>query len=66
MKAEFEAERGIQASHKPVMKELLRQTSLEKVSGGSTRDDGQPVLHFDRGVANYPLPQQTLYLTPQI
>ena len=27
--------------------------------------DGEAVLKFDRGVANYPLPQQTLYLTPK-
>ncbi len=65
MKAEFELERG----HVP------QATSDERVieadlfgegEWGFSDLDSHPnwELKFDRGVANYPLPQQTVYLTP--
>ena len=64
MKAEFEAERGIQAStasDERVIEADLFGEGEWKVDSS----EGQPELHFDRGVADYPLPQQTLYLTPK-
>lgn len=66
MKAEYELERGIAlqaASDERVIEadlfgegEWLSDTSVTPVSWG---------LKFDRGVATYPLPQQTVYLTPK-
>ena len=64
MKAEYEAERGISPS--PPGDERIVEADL--FGEGEWRLDnasGQSTLTFDRGVANYPLPQQTLYLTPQ-
>ncbi len=63
MKAEYETERGL----------APRASSDERIieadlfgEGEWTRDaDGAPHLGFQRGVATYPLPQQTVYLTPQ-
>ena len=66
MKAEYELERGIatqSASDERVIEadlfgegEWLSDTSAAPVVWG---------LKFDRGVATYPLPQQTVYLTPK-
>jgi DNA helicase HerA-like ATPase len=66
MKAEYELERGIAlqaASDERVIEadlfgegEWLSDTSVTPVGWG---------LKFDRGVATYPLPQQTVYLTPK-
>lgn len=66
MKAEYELERGIapqSASDERVIEadlfgegEWLKNTSVSPVRWG---------LKFDRGVATYPLPQQTVYLTPK-
>ena len=64
MKAEYEAERGIQiptASDERVIEADLFGEGEWKFD----TPDGQPVLTFERGVADYPLPQQTLYLTPK-
>ena len=66
MKADYELERGIApqaASDERVIEadlfgegEWLSDTSVKPVTWG---------LKFDRGVATYPLPQQTVYLTPK-
>lgn len=66
MKAEYEFERGIAtqaSSDERVIEadlfgegEWLRDTSVTPARWG---------LKFDRGVATYPLPQQTVYLTPK-
>lgn len=66
MKAEYELERGIApqaASDERVIEadlfgegEWLSDTSVAPVRWE---------LRFDRGVATYPLPQQTVYLTPK-
>jgi DNA helicase HerA-like ATPase len=66
MKAEYELERGIApqaASDERVIEadlfgegEWLRDTAVTPVGWE---------LKFDRGVATYPLPQQTVYLTPK-
>ena len=63
MKAEFEAERGI----KPYASPDERVVEADLFGEGEwTRDEtGQEKLQFERGVATYPLPQQTVYLTPK-
>ena len=64
MKAEYEAERGALvtsgADERIVEADLFGEGEW-KIDTTS----GQPTLKFDRGVANYPLPQQKLYLTPK-
>ena len=64
MKAEYEAERGISTS--PTKDERVIEADLfgEGEWRGDT-DSDRFYLAFDRGVATYPLPQQTLYLTPK-
>ena len=64
MKAEYEAELGISG---PVAKDE-RVIEADLFGEGEWKFDntsGESILNFDRGVANYPLPQQTLYLTPK-
>lgn len=63
MKAEYEAERGVTprvaADERVVEADLFGE-------GEWTRDEaGNSKLQFERGVATYPLPQQTVYLTPK-
>lgn len=63
MKAEYAAERGLappsSADERVVEADLFGE-------GEWTQDpDGTPRLQFERGVATYPLPQQTVYLTPR-
>lgn len=63
MKAEYEAERGVAPSASP--DERIVEADLFG-EGEWIRDAaGTPRLDFERGVATYPLPQQTLYLTPK-
>lgn len=63
MKAEYEAERGITSSASP--DERIVEANLFG-EGEWIRDaGGTPKLNFERGVATYPLPQQTVYLTPK-
>ena len=66
MKAEYEAERGItsQASDDE------RIVEADLFGEGEWAFDSAAIppkwsLHFERGVATYPLPQQTIYLTPK-
>jgi len=66
MKAEFELERGIS----PHAASDERVIEADLFGEGEWRSDSSatPVrweLKFDRGVATYPLPQQTVYLTPK-
>jgi hypothetical protein len=63
MKAEYEAERGVApraaADERVVEADLFGE-------GEWTRDEtDNGKLQFERGVATYPLPQQTVYLTPK-
>ena len=63
MKAEYEAELGIvpsaSADERVVEAELFGE-------GEWTVDDSSTArLEFERGVSTYPLPQQTIYLTPK-
>ncbi|AMP74829.1 ATP-binding protein [Ralstonia solanacearum] len=66
MKAEFEAERGIAptaaADERVIEADLFGEGewTYEDTSGSL-----QWELRFQRGVATYPLPQQTVYLTPR-
>lgn len=63
MKAEYEAERGV----------VSRSSADERIieadlfgEGEWFRDEsGNDKLQFERGIATYPLPQQTVYLTPK-
>lgn len=63
MKAEYEAEHGIVPRASPderiVEADLFGEGEWIRDAGGITR------LEFQRGVATYPLPQQTVYLTPK-
>lgn len=63
MKAEYESERGIasQAS----ADERVVEADLFGEGDWSSDATGIAKLEFQRGVATYPLPQQTVYLTPK-
>ena len=64
MKAEYEAERGLATS----TSRDERVIEADLFGEGEWKfdvDSGEPSMKFDRGVATYPLPQQTLYLTPK-
>jgi DNA helicase HerA-like ATPase len=63
MKAEYESERGIasQAS----ADERVVEADLFGEGEWSSDATGTPKMDFQRGVATYPLPQQTVYLTPK-
>jgi hypothetical protein len=63
MKAEYEAERGI-APHASPDERIVEADLFGE--GEWTRDAGDnSKLEFERGIATYPLPQQTVYLTPK-
>lgn len=65
MKAEYELERGI--APKAASDERVIEADLFG-EGEWLSDTSVPIsweLKFDRGVATYPLPQQTVYLTPK-
>lgn len=66
MKAEFEAERGLfsQASSDERIVEADLFGEGEWVQD-STTTPPKWTLKFERGVSTYPLPQQTVYLTPK-
>jgi len=63
MKAEFQAERGLPTTastdERVIEADLFGEGEWEKI-GEDTWD-----LHFERGVSTFPLPTQTLYLTPK-
>jgi DNA helicase HerA-like ATPase len=63
MKAEYESERGIasqaSADERVVEADLFGEGEWSRDAAGTTK------LEFERGVATYPLPQQTVYLTPK-
>ena len=64
MKAEYELERGMSPSGSA--DERIIEADLFGEGEWKRSDNGKgPVLEFERGVATYPLPQQTLYLTPK-
>lgn len=63
MKADYEAERGVAIHASPderiVEADLFGEGEWIRDVAGTSR------LEFERGVATYPLPQQTVYLTPK-
>ena len=63
MKAEYESERGIasqaSADERVIEADLFGEGEWSRDAAGTTK------LEFERGVATYPLPQQTVYLTPK-
>jgi uncharacterized protein len=63
MKAEYEAERGL-APH-ATSDERVVEADLFGEGEWTFDPDGTAELVFERGVATYPLPQQTVYLTPK-
>ncbi len=63
MKAEYEAERGLALNASP--DERIVEADLFGEGEWTSDADGKPTLKFERGVATYPLPQQTVYLTPK-
>ena len=63
MKTEYEAERGVVPRAAPDERVVEADLFGE---GEWTRDEAyKGRLQFERGVATYPLPQQTVYLTPK-
>ena len=64
MKADFELERGIQTStsvdQRVIEADLFGEAEWKFNQANSTFE-----LEFERGVATYPLPQQTVFLTPK-
>lgn len=63
MKAEYEAERGVAPSSSP--DERIVEADLFGEGEWVCDAAGISKLEFERGVATYPLPQQTVYLTPK-
>lgn len=63
MKAEYEAERGV--THRAAADERIVEGDLFGEGEWTRSEGGEPKLRFERGVATYPLPQQTVYLTPK-
>lgn len=63
MKAEYEAERGLTPHASP--DERIVEADLFGQGEWTHDESGEPKLQFERGVATYPLPQQTVYLTPK-
>ncbi|MCU7928694.1 MAG: ATP-binding protein [Candidatus Thiodiazotropha sp. (ex Dulcina madagascariensis)] len=63
MKADYEAEQGVAATasadERIIEADLFGEGEWTKDSEGNAR------LNFERGVATYPLPQQTVYITPK-
>ncbi len=62
MKADYQLEKGL-----PVASSDERIIEADLFGEGEWRRKGESefVLEFERGVATYPLPQQTIYLTPK-
>lgn len=63
MKAEYEADRG--AIPRAAPDERIVEADLFGEGEWTHDDAGKGKLQFERGVAMYPLPQQTVYLTPK-
>ena len=63
MKAEYEAERGL--FQNASADERIVEADLFGEGEWVRQESGEPRLEFERGVVTYPLPQQTVYLTPK-
>ena len=64
MKAEYELERGMLPSTSGDAR-IIEADLFGEGEWQHSNDGHGPKLEFERGVATYPLPQQTLYLTPK-
>ena len=64
MKAEYATERGV-TSLASTDERVVEANLFGEGEWKSDDSGGSPRLEFQRGVATYPLPQQTLYLTPK-
>lgn len=62
MKADYQLEKGL-----PIASSDERIIEADLFGEGEWRNTGEHefALNFERGVATYPLPQQTIYLTPK-
>lgn len=63
MKADYQAERGVAVSSSS--DERIIEADLFGEGEWRHDENGNPALKFERGVATYPLPQQTIYITPK-
>ena len=63
MRADYEAERGAVPSASA--DERIIEADLFGEGEWTVDTEGNPRLKFERGVATYPLPQQTVYITPR-
>ena len=63
MKTEYEIERGI--TPQGSSDERVIEADLFGEGEWTYDNSGTPQLQFERGITTYPLPQQTLYLTPK-
>ena len=63
MKAEYEVERGV--IPRAATDERILEADLFGEGEWTYDESGGGKLHFERGVTTYPLPQQTIYLTPK-
>ena len=63
MKAEYEADRG--ATPRAAPDERIVEADLFGEGEWTYDQSGNAKLRFERGVGTYPLPQQTVYLTPK-
>ncbi len=64
MKADYEVERGMLPSTSGDER-IIEADLFGEGEWKYSHDGHSPTLEFERGVATYPLPQQTLYLTPK-
>jgi hypothetical protein len=63
MKADYQAEHGVAVSSSS--DERIIEADLFGEGEWKHDESGIPTLKFERGVATYPLPQQTIYITPK-
>ncbi len=63
MKSDYQAERGVAVSSSS--DERIIEADLFGEGEWKHDENGNPTLKFERGVATYPLPQQTIYITPK-
>ena len=62
MKADYDAERGIEADQASDARVVEADLVGERVWSNRARRTEEPENGFVRGVANFPLPQQSVYL----
>ncbi|MFZ3526536.1 ATP-binding protein [Vibrio harveyi] len=62
MKADYQLEKGLPVASSD---ERIIEADLFGEGEWCRKDENEFALEFERGVATYPLPQQTIYLTPK-